>query len=408
MPTTEASLDEFVTQSDALGGPGSAACETYWADFQFEPRTLVDETLDPFSEAYVEQQLALFSEISGRDFDQEVNEVTLFALDTHVRAVNPYNHPDPAELAMHLQRLTKAFRLAGVRLDGRLLDMGCGWGLSSEVGAYLGLQVTAVDINPDFVALVTARAERSGLRIKAVRSAFDDYRPTESHDAVLFYECLHHAVRPWTIVRTMSESLAMPGGRLIIAGEPFNAEWWKHWGLRLDALSVYCIRKFGWFESGWSLDFMKTVFVRAGLSFELHSDPDPLIGYTVIGAPLSGGRKSMPELLAQTTSDNLHVELEQVLMNGRGSFEMPFPAGSQQAWLELVNYRGKPVVTEIRNGGTVIFQGEMPAGPNRILVPRMQNGNPVAMEAETWVPSQELDLPDDRQLSLHLVAVTFD
>lgn len=35
-------------------------------------------------------------------------------------------------------------------------------------------------------------------------------------------------------------------------------------GLRLDALSVYCIHKFGWFESGWSLGFLKRMIVDAG------------------------------------------------------------------------------------------------------------------------------------------------
>ncbi len=408
MSFTELSLDEFVSRSDALGGPGAPACEAYWADFTYIPTTQVDQSLDPFSEAYVEQQLELHKELSGREFDQAINEVSLFPLDAHIQAINPYNHTNPAELAMHVQRLSKAFRLAGVKLNGHLLDMGCGWGLSSEVAAYLGLEVTGVDINPDFVALVNTRAERSGWRIKAVQSTFDDYQPTTGHDAILFYECLHHAVRPWTVLKRMADSLSLPDGRLILAGEPFNNAWWKHWGLRLDALSVYCIRKFGWFESGWSLEFMAAVFDRVGLRMDTYSDTDGVIGYTVIGVPKRGVRRPMPEILAETAHENLHVEMTWVLLSGKGWFEAPFPVDSQRAWLEITNHRGKPVTATIRNGETVVFEGEMSPGENRLFLERRPGANRIEIEAETWSPSQELGLADDRRLSLHLISMTFD
>jgi hypothetical protein len=54
-----------------------------------------------------------------------------------------------------------------------------------------------------------------------------------------------------------------PGGKLLLAGEPIN-DIWKHWGLRTDPLSVYCIRKFGWFESGWSARFLTACVERCG------------------------------------------------------------------------------------------------------------------------------------------------
>ncbi len=407
MRFTEQTLDEFVSRSDALGGPGSPACEAYWADFSYAPTVQVDQSLDPFSDAYVEQQLALHKELSGREFDQEINEIAPFPLDAHIQAINPYNHANPAELAMHVQRLSKAFRLAGVKLNGHLLDMGCGWGLSSEVAAYLGLRVTGVDINPDFVTLVNARAEQSGWRIKAVQSTFDEYEPTTAHDAILFYECLHHAVRPWTVLQRMANSLSLPDGRIILAGEPFNSVWWKSWGLRLDALSIYCIRKFGWFESGWSLEFMAAVFERVGLRMDTHSDSDGLIGYTVIGSPRHGVRRPMSEILAETRHKDMYAEQTWVIISGKGAFEPPFPADSQHAWLEISNYRGKAVATTIRNGDAIIFEGEMSPGENKILLKRRPGPNWIEIEAETWIPADELGLPDDRHLSLHLTHITF-
>lgn len=404
----ESDLDAFVAESDRLGGPGSPACEAWWAGFSYSPTFQVDQSLDPFSEAYVDQQLALHAEMSGKAFDQTVNELAPFALEPHIQAVNPYNHPNPAELAMHVQRLSKAFRQAGVKLDGHLLDMGCGWGLSSEVATYLGLRITAVDINPNFVALVNARAERSGWRIKAVQSAFDDYKPVGSHDAVLFYECLHHAVRPWTLLQTMVDGLSLPDGRLILAGEPINDAWWTNWGLRLDALSVYCIRKFGWFESGWSMAFLTAVFERVGLRLQAVADPDPVIGFTIVGVPVRGVRHPMPDILVGTVSENLTVERDWVLLSGQGSFDINFPAGANRAWLEIANYRGKPVKTTIKVGKTVAFKGEIAAGPNRVLLERQPTANRVEIRADTWSPAKELGLADDRLLSLHLTGLVFD
>lgn len=404
---SESGLDAFVAESDRLGGPGSPACEAYWADFTYTPTLQVDQSLDPFSEAYVDQQLALHLEMSGRAFDQSVNELSTFSMDAHVNAPNPYAHHNPAELAMHIQRLSKAFRVAGVGLNAHLLDMGCGWGLSSEIAAYLGLRVTAVDINPAFVDLVNARAERSGSRIKAVQSAFDQYRPVGGHDAILFYECLHHAVRPWTLLQTLVDHLS-PDGRLILAGEPINDSWWVNWGLRLDALSVYCIRKFGWFESGWSMPFVEAVFERIGLRFEVHADADPFIGYTIIGASNRGVRRPMAEIVAETQSVALQIEQDTALVSGHGAFDLPFPSGASRAWLEIFNHRGRPVFATIRLGRKLVFEGAMETGPNRVLLERRPKTNRVQITAETWKPSEELGLADPRTLSLHLTSVVFD
>lgn len=67
--------------------------------------------------------------------------------------------------------------------------MGAGWGLSSELAAYIGLTVSAIDINPLFVELIRTRAARSGLPIEAAASSFDAYEPQKAYDGILFYEC---------------------------------------------------------------------------------------------------------------------------------------------------------------------------------------------------------------------------
>lgn len=60
-----------------------------------------------------------------------------------------------------MQIAERDLRYAKPRRGETVMDMGCGWGLSSELAAYLGLTVIGVDVNPSFVRLVNERAKRA-------------------------------------------------------------------------------------------------------------------------------------------------------------------------------------------------------------------------------------------------------
>ena len=406
MLLTESLLDEFVEKSDKLGGPGSPACDAYWADFGYQPTYVVDQSLDPFSEAYVSEQIKLYSELSGRELNQHEFEKTNFEISSYVDAANPYNHPYPSELALHTERLSKAFRLAGVRRNALLLDMGCGWGVSSELAAFLGLKVSAVDINAIFVELVNARARKSGRPIHAVQSDFDSYESPVAVDAILFYECLHHAVRPWILIKSLTKSL-VPDGKLILAGEPINDFWWTHWGLRLDALSIYCIRKFGWFESGWSLPFITEVIEQAGLAVRVVLDADTDIGFTIIGQANKLAEQSGSEFIAGTESEGFVPENQYAVFSGQGFFTVDFPPGATKAQLVFQNFRYSPVNLECTSDGETLFAGSFETGSGSLVIEKQAPRMKVSCESDRWVPNEELGNGDMRSLSLHLASVAF-
>ena len=54
-------------------------------------------------------------------------------------------------------------------------------------------------------------------------------------------------------------------GVIAFAGEPMQTTWWRHWGLRLDPVSLFVARHHGWFESGWSHAFIRSCFAREGM-----------------------------------------------------------------------------------------------------------------------------------------------
>lgn len=272
-------LDEYVATCDQLGGVQSPDCAAYLSDFKLSLDTVVDEDLDPFSDEYFSQQMDVYREISGRDLDQETGEQAAVDVMTNSLTANPVGSGDIGNIAKHSKTIATLLSLSEIPTNAKILDLGAGWGLSSEIMAFCGASVTAVDINPLFVDLINNRAEHKNLPIKAKLSNFDDYEDDEIYDLAVFYECLHHSVKVWETLEHIGH-LIKPNGKIAIAGEPI-VDYWKHWGLRTDCMSVYCIKKFGWFESGWSRGFLTKAFERAG--FDLQLTAHESFGWSYIG-----------------------------------------------------------------------------------------------------------------------------
>lgn len=411
MICTVDTLEKFVAESDALGGPGNPACEQFWLGFEYRPTYPVNQDLDPFSEDYVQEQFALYEEITGHPYRVLSDEQTALDVDAHVRAANPYNHPDPALLAMHMQRLSRGLRYGKARLGETLLDLGCGWGLSSELAAYVGLKVKAIDVNADFVRLVNQRAAAGGRAISAENATFEEFTIEGKADLAMFYECFHHAVRPWAVLERVVANLN-DSGRVILVGEPVNSIWWKNWGLRLDALSVYCIRKFGWFESGWSMPFLLEMLRRSSLIPTVYSDSDPVIGDAIIGTKAHVGKAiagDVARLLFEGGDAQLLADNGYLIISGSGSTTLRWLGGSTRARLEIVNFRPTPVRTQLKKDDVTLLKGKLAPGTHYIdiEVTKGSTKSVLNFNVETWVPHNEIGNGDKRTLGIHLKSITF-
>jgi SAM-dependent methyltransferase len=283
-------LDEFVAKIDGYGGLGTPDTNALLSDFQVELSTPVNTALDPFSPEYFAQQEAVYRELAGRAIDQKSGEITPIDVAHHAAGANPYHSNDIRFISKQARTILTCMAMADLPPGATVLDAGCGWGLSSEMMAFAGLTVTGLDINPMFADLVARRAERLKLPIKAVCAGFDEFDTPERYDLLFFYECLHHSLRPWETVATLGR-FVKPGGKVMFAGEPIQAHWWPQWGLRLDSGSVYCMRKFGWWESGWSADFLVAAFARAGFHLELH--PHVGLDNGIVGVAVRHAERAM-------------------------------------------------------------------------------------------------------------------
>ena len=408
MPTfTADNLDEFIKETDRLGGPNTAETKVYWKTFAYGPSAVVDQDSNPYSNKYFAQMCALYRELSGRSINADENEMSEFPFEKHLTAANPYAATDPSNFAFHFLRLGEAIQRAKLPENPAILDMGAGWGLSSEFLATLGARVTAMDINPQFVALINRRALRHGMPVSAVQGRFEDFKPPGRFDAILFYECLHHAMKPWELLARARDWLN-DGGKIIFAGEPVNAMWWRDWGLRLDPLSVYCIRKFGWFESGWSESFIVSCLRRAGMSVDFHVSATKDVGAVCVATKFDPAAKLNADALRGFAAFEGWEHAEQFNQAlGDSTIRMRPPFGATSVVFDLVNFRRKDLSVKVFANGSRVHAAPLPPGHTAIRLPASEPEMTYRFVSETWTPDREIKNGDRRSISFCLEGASF-
>jgi len=231
---------------------------------EFKYSTYIDQELDPFSPQYFDQQIALYREITQRELDQWTGELHPVDVPSLVMTANPLGLRNVAFIAEHVRAISSMLTFCNLSDSPKILDLGAGHGLSSEVLAFCGCTVHAVDIDPKLSELSDLRAARRGLDIRRSVLSYDDLSSIEpnTYNAAFFFQSFHHSLKPWVLIETLKSKL-VEGGVIAFTGEPIQA-FWRNWGLRLDQESLYVARKFGWFESGWSHEFLRKCFQRSG------------------------------------------------------------------------------------------------------------------------------------------------
>ena len=96
----------------------------------------------------------------------------------------------------------------------RVLDMGCGTGWTTEFLHRSGYEAVGVDIAPDMIDL--ARSHPARAEITFVVSDYESVPDLGSFDAVMFFDCLHHADDERAALQASFDAL-VPGGRVVLS-----------------------------------------------------------------------------------------------------------------------------------------------------------------------------------------------
>jgi SAM-dependent methyltransferase len=116
------------------------------------------------------------------------------------------------------QKPHEVIQALGLRADARIADLGAGTGyFAARLANMLPKgRVYAVDIEPDMVRYLEARAKREGLRnVIALKGEPDDPLLPEKVDLILLVDVYHHIEARADYFRRLRASLR-PGGRVAI------------------------------------------------------------------------------------------------------------------------------------------------------------------------------------------------
>lgn len=254
-------LDAVLVELEAAAAASDDELRRHFATFRMEfPLEL---PADPDSPAWRAAQMRLYEWLHGKPY-AVTNEVSAFDVDAAVRRPFPYLTQSADTVGHQLIAIGHVVRTLGLRAGQSVLEFGPGWGNTTIALARMGCQVTAVDVEPNFLALIDRRAAMKGLEIETIRGDFALAGTIDRRfDAVLFFECFHHCAEHQALVAALDRIVA-PGGKVVFAAEPILDEFPIAWGLRLDGESLWAIRRNGWLELGFQDTYFRGLMDRHG------------------------------------------------------------------------------------------------------------------------------------------------
>jgi len=261
-------LDEALKHLDQLAAISDE--ELRRGFHQFHMRFPLQVPEDPDSAAYRENQWKLYEWLHGKPYSVE-HESTRFDIQEAATSPFPYHTQGAQTVGNHLIGIGHLIRTMNLPAGNKILELGPGWGNTTLELARMGYQVTAIDIEKNFVDLIHERARRKGLAVEVHQGDFasiaDFARQKRSFDAVLFFECFHHCADHQRLVGLL-DAVVAPGGQVVFAAEPITDDFPLPWGLRLDGESLWAIRKHGWLELGFQEKYFRQLLGRHGWELE--------------------------------------------------------------------------------------------------------------------------------------------
>lgn len=261
--TNENVLDERLQRAAELFKESDDKARRFLQTIEFAPPAMPD---DPFSEAYARTQWDLYRRISQRDTYNTSNEATELDVASAIKSPYPYSTGSAFQVADQLAACSFIIRTLRPTRRMKVVEFGTGWGNLTLQFVMLGLDMTAVEVDSGLAELLRRRSMGYD-NLEVVVSDMLAFEPGEStYDIAVFFESFHHCSDHLAMLSKL-RSMVTTGGIVAFAGEPISSFRYP-WGLRLDGLSLFCTRTYGWLELGFDNRYFALALRRTGWTAE--------------------------------------------------------------------------------------------------------------------------------------------
>lgn len=260
-------LDEALDRAAAVRSQSDDAYREMLAAVLFRPRQMLGKVpRDPASDEYRSVQLRLYEQLTQRTYDV-AQEETKFDRAHMLRWPFPYVTRSAATVGNYLMMYGQIIKEMNLPAGAHILEMGSGYGPLTHQFASMGYRVTCVDISENLLEYVRARCAGLPGPVETICCDMNDFPTTGLYDAVVFFESFHHVLNHADLVRRIGACLD-DNGILVFAGEPIvpaDSQIVPYpWGLRMDGMSLWAIRRQGWLELGFRSDYFSDLLRRSG------------------------------------------------------------------------------------------------------------------------------------------------
>jgi len=238
---------------------------------------------DPFSSDYKSFALDLWSQITQRpEYDPAVCEKCPMDIAAKVDRPSIYVTSSSASIGASFTGMGAIFKVLSMSPGQRFLEYGSGEGQIALHLARMGVDVSVIDIEPDYLEVIEKQATRNNLSVRTKQGSFLDVYAGEKFDTVFFFEAFHHALDHIEVMHRLRDITP----RVVLAVEPIQApaDYWRPtipfaWGPRLDGLSLNAMRVHGWMELGFRSEYIADLATRTGWTLQHVPCPESGLGH---------------------------------------------------------------------------------------------------------------------------------
>ena len=261
-------LDDELARGAALFSTSQDEARAFLESLRIElPKDRPD---DPFSGAYREWTWEIYRKLSGRAHYSIANEASPFDLPQAILRPFPFETGSAAIVGEDLVARGHLMRCIGEPSGGlippaRLVEFGPGWGNLTSDLVSTGFVVTAVEVEKQFCQLLRERCPQPS-KLTVVETDMLGFTTAEPFAAAIFFESFHHCSDHLAMLEGLHDIVA-PGGKIFFACEPIQKMDYP-WGPRLDGMSAWSTRSYGWLELGFDAKYFEMALARTGWKSE--------------------------------------------------------------------------------------------------------------------------------------------